>query len=71
MPTMYDDVNAICPYFLGSDNHKIVCEGIIEGSKTIVEFDNKKLRNRHREVFCDRRYSNCEVCRMLEDKYDE
>lgn len=70
MPKVYDDVDAKCPYFLGSDKHKIVCEGVTDGSRTVLEFDTKKLRNTHRELFCNSRYQNCEVCRMLEDKYD-
>lgn len=71
MPTMYDDVNAICPYFNSSDKRKISCEGITDGCKTVLEFNTQKKRDIHREIFCDARYQNCEIYKMLEEKYKE
>ena len=71
MATMYDDVDAKCPFFQFSGNRRITCEGIMGSSMTIVEFRNKDKRNQHRRKFCDAKYQNCEICKMLEKKYEK
>ena len=70
MPTSFDDVEAQCPYFIYSSKKAIVCEGIIDGSTTKMQFDTQDKRNQHRSLFCDSKYKNCEICRMLEGKYE-
>ena len=70
MPTSFDDMEAICPYFQYSQKKHIVCEGIIDGSTTKLQFDTQDKRNQHRRLFCDSKYKNCEICRMLEGKYE-
>ena len=69
MSTMYDDVNAKCPFFLSSSDRRISCEGITEGCVTNIEFKSKEKRNRHRRTLCDAKYGNCKIYRMLEEKY--
>ena len=69
MPTLYDDVNAVCPFFRYSDKRKISCEGITDGCTTTIEFDCKANRDLHRRVFCNSKYQNCEVHKMLSEKY--
>lgn len=71
MPTNFDDVNAQCPYFRYSEKKKITCEGIITGCNTKIEFATKELRNTHRRIFCNSKYRNCEIYRMLNGKYEE
>ena len=71
MPTMFDDVDAICPYFQRSEKRKISCEGITDGCVTNLEFETKEKRNLQRNLFCNDKYKNCEVYRMLEEKYTE
>ena len=71
MPTMYDDVNALCPYFQSSGRKEICCEGITDGSFTNIKFRSGDKRDMHRRIFCDAKYKNCEVYRMLEQKYEE
>ena len=71
MPTMFDDVDAICPYFQRSDKRKISCEGITDCCTTNLEFKTKAKRNLQRKLFCDDKYKNCEIYRMLEEKYIE
>lgn len=67
MPTRFDDVNDICPYFKSSDKMKISCEGVADCCTTNLEFATKEKRNLHRNLFCDDKYKNCEVYRMLEE----
>lgn len=71
MPTLFDDVDAKCPFFLSSGKKKISCEGITDGCTTNLTFISQQKRNLHRKIFCDARYKNCEIFRMLEEKYEE
>ena len=71
MPTSFDDVEAQCPYFQYSQKKYIVCEGIIDGSTTKLEFNTKSKRDQHRRLFCDSKYCNCEIHMMLEGKYED
>lgn len=71
MPTLYDDVKAVCPFFRYSEKRKISCEGITDGCTTNIEFDCKEKRDLHRRVFCDSKYENCEIYTMLEEKYED
>lgn len=71
MPTMFDDVNAVCPFFKASDTRKVACEGITDDCTTILSFNSQNKRNQHRELFCDRQYQNCEVYKMLKEKYED
>jgi hypothetical protein len=71
MPTMYDDVNAVCPFFRSSGKRKISCEGITDGCITSLEFNSGRKRDLHRKVFCNKKWQNCEIARMLEEKYEE
>ena len=71
MPTMFDDVDANCPYFRSSNSREIKCEGITDGCTTALKFNSHIKRDLHREVFCNAKYENCEIYRMLEEKYAE
>ena len=71
MPTMFDDVEAKCPFFLSSGKKKVTCEGITDDCTTSLNFISQQKRNLHRRIFCDARYTNCEIFKMLEEKYEE
>lgn len=62
---------AKCPFYQSSDKLKISCEGITDDCTINLIFFEKAKRNLHREIFCDARYQNCEIFRMLEEKYEE
>lgn len=67
----YDDVNAICPFFLSGDKQRIVCEGLIGRSRCINQFDYGKEREQYRNQYCDRDYDQCRIYRALMEKYKE
>lgn len=71
MPTMFDDVEAKCPFFKSSGKRKISCEGITDECTTCLIFISERKRNLHRNIFCDAKYKNCEIYKMLEEKYVE
>lgn len=65
-----------CPFFRKEDRqrHKIVCEGLGDAASISWNFDSRDERQRIRqmEIFCQDRYPNCEVYRMIrESKYDD
>lgn len=69
--TRFDDIDVVCPFFKASNEKQISCEGIAEESILILSFNNKKDRNFHKTVFCDKKCENCEIYRMLEKKYED
>ena len=71
MPTMFDDVDAICPFFRSSEKKKIICDGITEECSTHILFGRKEARDLHRKVFCNHKYKNCEIYAMLEKCNEE
>ena len=71
MPTMYDYVYAKCPYFRGSKREKISCEGITDECVTEIKFTTEDKQRQHRAIFCNDKYQNCEICRMLDEKNEE
>ena len=71
MSTLYSYVYVECPYFLRCSKNKITCEGITEGCVTTIEFKREKDKNLHKQIFCDGKYKNCEICRMLDEKNEE
>ena len=71
MPTMFDDVEVKCPFFLSSSKRKITCEGIIEDCTITLNFSSQEKRNIQCGIFCDEKYENCEIYRMLSEKYVE
>ena len=65
----YDDVSAKCPFYQRNSERKIVCEGIIEGSVTVQEFDKRSDKEAHRNKYCDNQYSRCKIYDILQKKY--
>ena len=69
--TRFDDVDVKCPFYKGSNEKKISCEGITDDCIIILSFNSKAKRDIQKEIFCNQKYKNCEVCRMLLEKYED
>lgn len=67
----YEDATAICPFYKASDARRISCEGVTDGSVIIQSYVSKDKRDKQKRIFCDKAYKNCEIYRMLEEKYEE
>lgn len=65
----YDDVSAKCPFYQRSSEKNIVCEGIIENSVSVQEFNKKSDREAYRNRYCNNQYSKCRLYDILEKKY--
>lgn len=70
MPRQYDNAFAACPFFLSSGKNNILCEGITSDCSMKINFASEQKRNLHRKIFCDTRYQDCELFKILEKKYD-
>jgi hypothetical protein len=71
MPTMYDDVDVKCPFFLSSGKRKVSCEGMTDDCTISLNFVTREKKCLHCEIFCNEHYKNCEIYRMLEEKYED
>ena len=71
MARWQNDVFIICPFYKNTATKSIVCEGITDESVTKILFATQEARKEHSKIFCEAKYKNCEICRMLEAKYEE
>lgn len=60
-----------CPFFLFSGRKSIGCEGITDDCFIRLVFESEKPKKLHNKVFCESQYKNCEIYRMLMEKYEE
>ena len=68
----YKQVNVRCPFYKFDDGRRrITCEGIIENSSLALIYRNRKDYETQISVFCSEHYHNCEVYRLLAEKYKE
>ena len=71
MSSTWDNADAICPFFETSGIKMVTCEGVSEGNRLCILFNDTKRRLSWRRTFCDKRYEECEVYKMLIKKYEE
>ena len=68
----YKQAYVRCPFYKFDDwKRRITCEGIIDDSSLALIFHNKNDYETQINVFCCEYYKNCEVYRMLMEKYDK
>lgn len=66
-----NDIEIQCPFYINTATKSITCEGIVDEAVTKVLFSTTDLRIQHSKIFCECKYKNCEIYRMLEAKYEE
>lgn len=71
MPRLYDICLAKCPFFISSGKKNVLCEGITNDCNNNILFTTEQARNQHRRIFCDAKYENCELYKVLEEKYQD
>ena len=68
----YKQIEVQCPFYKYDDGkRRITCEGIIDDSSLALIYHNKKDYQAQIDVFCCNHYRNCEVYRLLMEKYPE
>ena len=61
----------LCPFFkdVKSQKQKIICEGVEDGSITIIDFSKKANMNKYINRLCCNEYSECLIAQALYEKY--
>ena len=49
----YDDVYAVCPYYVGGSKQEVRCEGFYRGWALIIRFGTDQARQAWRQARCD------------------
>lgn len=71
MPRIYDTCLAKCPFFISSGKKTVLCEGITDDCLQKLIFTSEEARNLHRKIFCDESFENCEIYKIVLDKYQD
>jgi len=72
MATTWNAQYVRCPFYhRDNGKYQIVCEGVTDGATLSMQFPSKAEFRVQMRTFCQGRYENCEVYRMLAKKYEE
>ncbi len=71
MPAQYKDVYVKCPFYKRQTAVGISCEGLTDDMVIRLQFTTSKEKEKQMQCFCESRYNNCEIYRVVEKKYDE
>lgn len=62
------DTSVLCPYYVGSEERAIICEGGLDpNGKTECRFRTKKKKQDYMARFCKNCYGACVLC-IINDK---
>ena len=62
----------LCPFFRGHSAVDVRCEGITDGSWTIIRFAGARGCRKHMEGYCKQSWRYCEYARALSEfKYGD
>jgi hypothetical protein len=71
MPTLSEEKEVKCPFYVSMNSHNILCEGITEDNTIKLIFTSPEKRKSYCIKCCRSNYKNCEIFKMLEKKYEE
>lgn len=61
-----------CPFFKSHSKVTIVCEGVVPGTKSVMNFDSMDAKDVQKDTFCDGQFECCEMFRsVMRFKYIE
>ena len=71
MGNYYYDVYVQCPFYKKGANHYIQCEGPLGVSAIKLMFSgDEETRKKYSRKYCEGNYEACEVCKILQRKYE-
>ena len=70
MPNQYKDVYVQCPFYKRQTSVGISCEGLTDDMVISLHFSTSENKKKQMQCFCENRYNNCEIYRIVEKKYD-
>lgn len=71
MPRTNNEALVLCPFFLSCGKKSISCEGITDDCTNYMIFATKQKRDQHRNIFCNEKYTYCELYEILNRKYED
>lgn len=62
---------AVCPFYIGDKECKIVCEGVIDNTTIHLNFGSREELKEYADRYCCLldNYKNCRLCDMLDLKH--
>lgn len=66
----YLSLKAICPHYKSEEKHMIYCRGIQKDTSTHIAFAFPADKLAYKEKFCESRYKECKILKMLEGADD-
>lgn len=75
MGTSWRDFYAQCPFYVhagcGKSGYSITCHGVTDASRLVWRFRRKQDFEIQLRTFCCGKFERCEVCRMLNETFEE
>ncbi|MCI8611045.1 MAG: hypothetical protein HFE66_03890 [Clostridiales bacterium] len=67
----YESKSAICPFYKSEDPMKIYCEGVEDGTSIHLAFFSSSItKKQYCRRYCQDKYCDCRIAKMLTQKYD-
>lgn len=70
MGNYYYDVYVLCPFYIKGASQHIECEGLLGTSSVKLKFSDEEQRKRYSRKYCECDYESCELCNILQRKYE-
>lgn len=68
-PYERNSVSVLCPFYIGKERNRIVCEGLITGTQTSISFANSSECCEWKTKYCGKDYNACGIAGMLNRKW--
>lgn len=68
MNTICGDV--MCPFFTTETNKTINCEGVENGVKNSLRFEDRELKLDYMKRYCLKYPNECLICKAAKEKYE-
>ena len=55
-----------CPFFVAHNDIEIMCEGLIDGCRSCMRFQEAEGKQFHQETYCENGYKRCEMFQSIQ-----
>lgn len=66
---LFESADAKCPFYHKEAPQRVFCEGVIDKSSLTLNFSNAEQCKDYRFSYCNAKYKDCPVNKMLAEKY--
>lgn len=62
----------VCPFFIKEIDKKIICEGVVDQTTTLIRFCSEDQKRGHRKMYCQGfQFPKCPIAEILNKKYEK